>query len=89
MKIASFRTVWNWHLAKAVKDGRLAAHRKPRIHDLRRTHASWLIHANVSPQAIQNRLGHSDIRTTFNVYGHMFDAADESELAALDATLPR
>ncbi len=88
LKITSFRTVWAYHLAKAVKDGRLPAHRKPRIHDLRHTHASWLIHANVSPLAIRNRLGHSDIRTTFNTYGHLFDSADESVLAALEATLP-
>jgi len=88
LKITSFRTVWNYHLAKAVKDGKLAKHRKPRIHDLRHSHASWLIHANVSPLAIQNRLGHADIRTTYNVYGHLMDAAEESVLAALDATLP-
>lgn len=52
-----------------------------RFHDLRHTHAALLIAENVNPKVIQERLGHKDISTTLNVYGHLLpglgrDAAD-------------
>lgn len=42
-----------------------------RFHDLRHTCASLLIAAGAHPKAIQEHLGHKDIQTTFNVYGHL------------------
>jgi integrase len=52
-----------------------------RFHDLRHTHAALLIANNENPKVIQERLGHKDISTTLNVYGHLMpglgkDAAD-------------
>ncbi len=52
-----------------------------RFHDLRHTHAALLISNNENPKIIQERLGHRDISTTLNVYGHLLpglgkDAAD-------------
>ncbi len=41
-----------------------------RLHDLRHAHASALIAAGEHPKVIQDRLGHADIRTTLNTYGH-------------------
>ncbi|WP_369068587.1 tyrosine-type recombinase/integrase [Kineococcus terrestris] len=52
----------------------------PRIHDLRHSHASWLIAAGVPLPIIQRRLGHESIQTTVDVYGHL--AADTQGLAA-------
>ena len=43
-----------------------------RIHDLRHSHASLLIHLNVNILAISERLGHEDITTTLNVYSHLY-----------------
>ncbi len=43
----------------------------PKIHDLRHTHASWLIAQNVPLPVIQSRLGHESITTTIDVYGHL------------------
>jgi integrase len=65
--------------------------RRPRIHDLRHTHASWLIAAGVPLPVIQRRLGHEDISTTSNVYGHLMpdlqiQAASAAQLA-LSGTL--
>lgn len=48
----------------------------PRLHDLRHTHASWLIAAGVPLPVIQKRLGHSSISTTVDVYGHLANDAD-------------
>jgi integrase len=56
-----------------------------RFHDLRHTCAALLIAADAHPKAIQDHLGHRDIQTTFNVYGHMLPAAQEALAAALDA----
>ena len=42
-----------------------------RIHDLRHSHASYLIHKGISIVAVSKRLGHSDVNTTLSVYSHM------------------
>ncbi|MGP4995573.1 tyrosine-type recombinase/integrase [Glutamicibacter ardleyensis] len=57
---------------------------RPRIHDLRHTHASWLIDAGVPLPVIQKRLGHSSISTTIDVYGTLANDADMKAADALD-----
>lgn len=46
--------------------------KKIRIHDLRHSHASFLINNNVNILAIANRLGHEKIETTLNTYSHLY-----------------
>lgn len=53
-----------------------------RIHDLRHSHASMLISAGVPISLVSQRLGHSSVKTTLDVYAHYF-AKDESELLRL------
>lgn len=55
----------------------------PRIHDLRHTHASWLIDAGVPLPVISKRLGHSSISVTVDVYGHLASDADTKAADAL------
>lgn len=57
---------------------------RPGPHDLRHTHASWLIAAGVPLPVIQQRLGHESIQTTVNVYGHLAADADVAAADALD-----
>ena len=38
---------------------------------LRHTHATLLLQAGENPKVVQERLGHSDIRTTLNIYSHV------------------
>ncbi len=45
--------------------------KKPRVHDLRHTNASWLIQAGVALPVIQRHLGHESIQTTVDRYGHL------------------
>lgn len=45
-----------------------------RIHDLRHTHASWLISEGVSLEAVQDQLGHESIITTRKTYGRLLPA---------------
>lgn len=44
---------------------------RTRFHDLRHTSATLLIHTGEFPKVIQSRLGHSNITTTMNTYGHL------------------
>jgi len=58
-----------------------------RIHDLRHTHASWLIAAGVPLPEVSRRLGHETITTTVDVYGHMAPDLQASAAAAADRAL--
>ncbi len=60
----------------------------PLPHDLRHTHASWLIADRVPLPAIQRRLGHESITTTIDTYGHLLPELDTELLAGLDRVLP-
>ena len=59
----------------------------PRIHDLRHSHASWLIAAGVPLPIIQYRLGHESIKTTSDRYGHMLPGAGNVAAAAMGRIL--
>lgn len=63
--------------------------KSPRIHDLRHTHASWLIQDGVSLFTISRRLGHASTRTTEEVYGHLMPQAllDSAESVQRSARL--
>lgn len=56
-----------------------------RTYDLRHTCASMLIAAGAHPRAIMERLGHSSITTTLDVYGHLFPALEAEVTDRLDA----
>jgi integrase len=58
--------------------------KSPRIHDLRHTHAAWLISAGVPLPVIQARLGHESIRTTVDVYGALTQDVREAAVAAVE-----
>lgn len=70
-----YDSYWNPTRLRLLGAGMLA--RKPVIHDLRHTHASWLIAAGVPLTVVQRRLGHESITTTSDIYGHLTDTADE------------
>lgn len=69
------------HLNRAAKKAGLE---NIRLHDLRHSHASLLINLGVNILAISRRLGHSDIKTTLNIYGHLYHTTNEEIAAQLD-----
>jgi integrase len=86
-------TTWNKAVEKAM-DRDLCASlgltpltRRPTPHDLRHTHASWLIAAGQPLPYIQARLGHEKITTTVDVYGHLVPDAHERLAFAIEQTL--
>jgi len=56
------------------------------LHDLRHTHASLALKANVHPKIVQTRLGHSNIAITMDTYSHVAPGQD-SDAAQLVASL--
>ena len=51
---------------------RIVGVKKIRIHDLRHSHASLLIHLNVPITVISKRLGHSSVKMTLEKYAHCY-----------------
>src|SRR5262249_22705322 len=56
-------------------------------HNLRHTHASQLIDADVDIVTISKRLGHASPAITLAVYAHMFKKTDAKAAAAINAAL--
>lgn len=85
--------VWSPAVTSAMDAGKCAAlglrplTRRPTIHDLRHTHASWLISRGIPLPYIQARLGHESITTTVNVYGHLVADAHDQMASAIASTL--
>jgi integrase len=48
-----------------------------RVHDLRHTHATLALEAGVNPKVVSERLGHSSVAFTLDVYSHVVPALDE------------
>lgn len=66
---------------------------RPRVHDLRHTHASWMLNAGASLEDVQEQLGHESIMTTRKIYGHLQPEQRrrirEKASLALDTIAPR
>lgn len=74
----TFWRVWDKARKAAKLDG-------VRIHDLRHSHASWLLSRGVPIHVVSARLGHESIQTTVDTYGHLMP--DMQALAANAAGL--
>ena len=63
--------------------------RLPRIrfHDLRHTHASHLLMEGVHPKIAQERLGHSSITITQDLYSHLLPGIQKEAVDKLDISL--
>jgi integrase len=60
----------------------------PRFHDLRHSHASWLLAGGADLQVVKERLGHTSIMTTQR-YLHTLPDADESAVEAFSRVRSR
>lgn len=58
-----------------------------RFHDLRHTHVSLLIEHGIDLKVIQERVGHSSIKVTADVYGHLKRRADSVAALKVEAVL--
>jgi len=55
-----------------------------RWHDLRHTHAAVMVAKGVNVKLLQRQMGHADIGTTLNTYGHLIPEASEGVGEAFD-----
>lgn len=53
------------------EDGKPIMEPRYNFHSLRHYHASALIDAGANPKEVQSELGHSDVRVSFGIYGHL------------------
>lgn len=85
LRVSGWRSnVWYPSVARA---GQLGFGKRPRIHDMRHTCASWMIAAGIPLPVIQQHLGHESITTTINLYGHLDRRSADAAAAAIDAAL--
>lgn len=57
------------------------------VHQLRHTHASLLLRLGVNPKIVQERLGHSSIDVTMDIYSHLMPGMQEQAASKLDAVI--
>ncbi len=72
------------HFAKILKKNNL---RHIRFHELRHSCASMLINSGFDLKAVQDWLGHADIKMTANIYGHLDVARKKSMAEKLNDSL--
>lgn len=76
---ANFRRVWLKACANIGITGL-------RVHDLRHTHASWLVNNGANLIVVRDRLGHNDLKTTSR-YLHVVEDGPDGALSAFDLAL--
>jgi integrase len=57
------------------------------LHKLRHSHASHLLAANIHPKVVQERLGHSGIGITMDLYSHLMPNMQTEAAAAVDGAM--
>ena len=64
--------------------------KKIRIHDLRHSHASFLISNHANIVAVSKRLGHSSINMTLSTYAHLMENAENEliDIISVASSLP-
>jgi integrase len=58
-----------------------------RLHDLRHTHATLALQAGVHPKVVSERLGHTTIAMTLDVYSHAIPALEQDAAATIAALI--
>jgi integrase len=71
----TFTTIFN----RLIKEAKVP---KIRIHDIRHTHATLMLEAGASLKDVQERLGHSSIKMTGDIYAHVTPIMQEKSSQA-------
>jgi integrase len=58
-----------------------------RFHDLRHAHATHLLSSGIHPKVASERLGHSKVGVTLDLYSHVLPGMQEDAAALVDAAL--
>jgi integrase len=60
---------------------------KVRFHDLRHTHATHALRAGVHPKVVSERLGHSSVAITLDLYSHVLEGLQEDGAMRVDEAI--
>ncbi|HEX2525289.1 MAG TPA: tyrosine-type recombinase/integrase [Geminicoccus sp.] len=76
-------------VSRRNKAGQPVARPRHGLHVTRHFYASWLINQGFSPKRVQTLMGHSTIKLTLDVYGHLWPDEDDdaARLAAAETAL--
>lgn len=76
-----------WFNRRVLKPASLAAEIRPPVsaHDLRHTAGAIASKSGMHPMAVKEMMGHSSIKVTYDVYGHLFPTMHEAGIAAMEA----
>jgi len=77
-----------WRLS-VVRLGKLSGLRRVRFHDLRHTHGSHMLASNVHPKIASERLGHSRVGITLDLYSHVMAGLQENAVALVDDAMAK
>jgi integrase len=58
-----------------------------RFHDLRHAHATHMLASGIHPKVVSERLGHSKVGITLDLYSHVMPGMQEDAAAKMDAAL--
>lgn len=58
-----------------------------RFHDLRHTHATLLLRQGVHPKVVSERLGHTSVKITLDIYSHVLPDTQEEAVRAVERAL--
>ncbi len=72
-------------LAHAFMDFRARHQANIRFHDLRHTHATHMLKAGIHPKVASERLGHSKVGITLDLYSHVLPGMQEQAVNRIDA----
>jgi integrase len=61
--------------------------KKIRLHDLRHSHATHMLSAGVHPKIAQERLGHSSVSVTIDLYSHILPGMQAEAVSRVDAAM--
>jgi integrase len=84
----NFRRVWRRTLQQAGLDDGWPEYGGLRFHDLRDSHATWLLALRVPMIAVSNRLGHANPVITMMIYAHVDKQVDRGLLTRDELGLP-
>ena len=68
------RSNWDRHIAKTTLP-------RIRFHDLRHAHATHLLSSGIHPKVASERLGHSKVGITLDLYSHVIPGMQEDAAA--------
>jgi integrase len=76
-----------WFNRRVLKPSAARAGIRPAVsaHDLRHTAGAIASKTGMHPMAVKEMMGHSSIKVTYDVYGHLFPTMHEAGIAALEA----